>query len=664
MLTGSRAFEADGMSDTIAAVLRAEPNWEKLGPQVPEPITTLLKRCLEKDHKRRLRDIGDARLELDARGESAARPLATPAHRRERFLWIAAVLGLSLVALGAGAWAFRSRIPPPHEVRVEINTPPVSQPEDLASLALSPDGQTLVFVAGVEGQPRLWVRPLDSVASRPLPGTDGAAWPFWSPDSRSIAFYADGRLKRVDLDGGLVRTLTRALWGGGSWNREGVVLFAATPASPISRTSASGGGVGMAVTQLQKTHAGHSFPQFLPDGRHFLYYVNADPDVRGVWLAQLDGSTARRLFDADSAATYTSGHIIFARQKTVFAQEFDTERLELKGTPFPVEEGTTGSVFNFGSAAISAAAGGAIAFRNGSAHAERQFVWVDRSGKEIRKVGNPDNWTSPSASPDRSQLAALKRDATGNADIWLLETRRGVITRFTTHPKEDVFPVWSPDGNRIAFLSNRDDAFGLYQKRTTGFESEELLLGLGGVGAIVNDWSPDGQFLLYHTLGTDLGADLWILPLKGDGKPFPMIQTESDELDGQFSPDGRWIAYPSNSSGRFEVYLHPFPGPGAATQVSTGGGAQVRWRPDGRALFYIGVDGRLMEVPLQVAGDGKPLGGVPVALFTTRVGPAIQLAKPGSQYIVSADGQAFLMNTIVEAPDSPVRLILNWKPRR
>jgi Tol biopolymer transport system component len=554
---------------------------------------------------------------------------------------------------------------PPHMVRAEINTPPVSQPEDLPSIALSPDGQQLAFVAAVDGQPNLWVRRLDTGDARPLTGTAGAAQPFWSPDSRTVAFYADSRLKRIDLDGGLVRTLAQGIWGGGAWNRDGVILFASSPASPILRTSESSGGAGTAVTRLEKTHASHSFPHFLPDGRHFLYYVNADAEARGVWLGQLDGSTARRLFDADSAPAYASGHIFFLRQKTVFAQAFDPERLELKGTPIPVEDGAVPALFEFGPAALSASEGGAIAFRLGSASSNRQFVWVDRSGKDIRKVGNPDHWTSPSASPDFTQLAVLKRDATGNADVWLIETRRGVLTRFTTHPKEDVFPVWSPDGSRLAFQSNRDGFFGFYQKRTSGVATEELLLNKGAVGGILSDWSPDDQFLLYFTLGTETGSDVWALPLRGGGKAFPVVRTEADERDGQFSPDGKWIAYASNSSGRFEIYMSPFPGPGAAIQVSTGGGAQVRWRHDGRGLFYIGLDRRLMEAPIQVASDGRPIAGAAVPLFTTRIGVAIQPAVPGSQYVVSADGQSFLMNTLL--PDSgptPVRLIVNWKPQR
>ena len=664
MLTGRRAFAADGMSDTIAAILRDEPDWDLLGPRVPEPILILLRRCLEKDHKQRLRDVGDARLELESRGEWAARsPTRTANRRTERIVWMTAVAGVALIAVSVFALALRPTAAPA-TVRLEITTPPVSQPDDLASLALSPDGRALAFVASVDGQPHLWVRPLDSVVSRPLPGTGGAESPFWSPDSRSVAFFADGRVKRIDLDGGLVRTLTQGGYGGGAWNREGTMLFAPSPASAIVRMSASGQSAGTAVTRLEKNHASHSYPEFLPDGRHFLYYVIASPEARGVWLGQIDGPLARRLIDADSAAAYASGHIFFVREKTVFAQEFDAERLELKGTPFLVEDGMTGVITLSGHAPISAAAGGAIAFRLGSARGDRQFVWVDRSGREIRMVGNPGNWNSPSPSADLSRLAVAMRDATGNADVWLMETRRGILSRFTTHPAEDVFPVWSHDGSRIAFASNRSGELGLYQKADTGIGDEEVLLPPGSVAVLAADWSPDGKFLLYDRLGPEMGLDLWVVPL-GGGKPFPVIQTESDERDGQFSPDGKWIAYHSDHSGRFEVYLQPFPGPGAPVRVSTNGGAQVRWRQDGRELFYIGLDGRLMAVPIQLSADRPTVVGVAIALFATRVGYVIQPWVWGAQYVVSADGQSFLMSNFVEpAGPTPVRLILNWKPVR
>jgi Tol biopolymer transport system component len=665
MLTGKRAFDERDVSDTLAAILRGDPDWMMLGPQVPNPIITLLRRCLEKDHKRRLRDIGDARLELDAPSESAALSSVTTAGRRkERFAWMTAVVGLSLVALGLGAWAIRET-PVPREVRLEFNVPATWDPVDLASLAVSPDGQSVVFVAASDGEPKLWLRPLNSVELRPLPGTEDATNPFWSPDSRSVGFFAGALLKRIDLDGGLVRTLTDAEAGvGGSWNRDGVILFVPSPAYPIFRVSADGGAPA-AVTRLAEGHAGHWFPSFLPDGRHFLYYVATSPEARGVYVSQLDSATTRRLFDADSAAMYASGHLLFLRQGRMLAQEFDAERQEVKGVPFPTGiEGVMGDLARFGYPAMSAAPGGVIAFREGAAGAERQFVWVDRAGREMEMVGGRDRTgpLSPNLSPDGSQLALLRR-VNGNADVWLLEMRRGLLSRFTDHAAEDIFPIWSRDGSQIVFSSNRSGQMGLYQKRATGAGGETLVLPTTPGSIFASDWSPDGQFLLYETRGGKTKADLWALPLRGDRKPLPVVGGESNDRDGQFSPDGKWVAYDSDRSGRFEVYVQAFPGPGVARQVSTGGGAQVRWRPDGRELFFVALNGRLMAAPVQFTADG-PSAGIPVSLFATRIGRALQ-ANPGAQYIVSDDGQRFLMNTIVQdGSPTPIELMLNWRASR
>jgi serine/threonine protein kinase len=660
MLTGTRVFDADEVSDIMAAVLRAEPDWTKLAPQVPERITTLLRRCLEKDHKRRLRDIGDARLELDARSESAvASPATTAGRRHERFAWMAAAGVLSLVALATTAWAIRPSVPAA-EVRFDIAAPGVSDPVDFASLAVSPDGLSVAFVAAVDGQPHVWVRSLDSVASRPLKGTVGASLPFWSPDSRSVAFYADGSLKRIDLDGGLVRTLAKANYGfGGAWNREGTILVVQTPGSPIIRTSAEGA-VPTRVTRLDGKRVGHSHPHFLPDGRHFLYFVQGTPEVRGVYVSQLDGTTTRKLFDADSAAVYASGHLLFVRRATLYAQPFDLSRLEVIGVPFPVADEVSVTQL----AGVSAAAGGALAFRTGSASLQRQFVWFDRSGKEIGTIGDPDNENLfPSASPDLGQLAFFSRN-NGNVDVWLLDTRRNVQSRFTDHVATDLFPVWSRDGSRIAFASDRNTSgaiFGLYQKSATGTGGEELLLAAPD-GGFPTDLSPGDKLLLYQRDG-----HLWALPMAGtERKPFAVARTEFEERDGKFSPDGRSLAYVSNSSGEFEVYVQPFPGPGLKVRVSTRGGAQVQWRADGRELFYVALDGKLMAVPIDTAANGQSVTpGAPVSLFTTRIGRVIGPGGTGPQYVVSADGQRFLMGVFVHADSSnPIRLIVNWKPKR
>ena len=661
MLTGTRVFDADGMSDTIAAVLRAEPDWTRLPPHLPESITRLLKRCLEKDHKRRLRDIGDARLEIDAHAESAARGGATPPaltlSRRSRLMWLSAVAVLLLVTVALAAWATRA-MPAPAEVRFNIDTPGVSDLLDLASLAVSPDGLNVAFVAAVDGQPHVWVRSLDSVVSRPLTGTAGASLPFWSPDSGSVAFYADGSLKRIDLAGGLVRVLGKALFGfGGAWNRDGAILMVQSPASPILRTSA-GGTTPVEITRLDGKQMGHAQPHFLPDERHFLYFVQGTPDVRGAYVGQLDEPGTRRLFDADSAAVYISGHLLFVRRATLFAQPFNLSRLEPAGEPFLVADDVSGSQL----AGVSASAGGVLAFRTGTVSVERQFVWLDRSGKELGTVGDAaTEKLYPSASPDLGQLAFFSI-VNGNVDIWLLDTRRSVLRRFTDYVGVDLFPVWSRDGRRIAFNSDHNGKPGLYEKSTTGADTEELLLPGESGNVVASDWSPRDDVLLFQR-----DVDLWALPMRGrERKPFAVTQTEFEEREGKFSPDGRWIAYVSNNSGPFEVYIQPFPGPGQQVRVSTGGGAQVQWRADGRELFYIALDGKLMAVPVDMSANGQSISpGIPVPLFTTRVGRIIGPGGSGPQYVVSADGQRFLMSTLVQdGSSSPIRVIVNWKPQR
>ena len=417
------------------------------------------------------------------------------------------------------------------------------------------------------------------------------------------------------------------------------------------------------MTRLDAQQAGHRFPQFLPDGQHFLYYVAGTPENRGVYIGQLDGSKTERLLDADSAAVYaSSGQLLFARGGTLFAQDFDPVRLALGGNPFLVAEQVAVDVYG---AAVSASPAGPLVFRTGSGGAaQRQFVWFDRSGKAIENVGEPDiaNPIQPALSPDGRRVA-LSRNVNGNSDIWFLDTRRGVLSRFTFDATFDNFPTWSPDGSGVVFSSNRKGVFDLYQKPTTGAVNEELLLANAQSKNPV-DWSPDARFVLYRSSGPKTTNDLWALPLDGDRKPFPVVQTNFDERDGQFSPDGKWIAYQSNESGRFEIYVQPFPGPGGKSQVSNNGGAQVRWRRDGKELFYIALDDRLMAVPIRIASDGQTLeAGAPVPLFVTRIGSAASPNVTRQQYMVSADGQRFLMNTLTEEATSPITVILNWKAK-
>jgi eukaryotic-like serine/threonine-protein kinase len=667
MLTGKRPFPGEDLSDTLVAVLRDEPAWPALPIGTPPSIRRLLRRCLEKDRTRRLGDLHDARLELDDASDEPLDPIPSTARASRRYERLAWLAGLALVTVLAavailrrpGATPSTTSLP---EMRVEITTPPTTDP---SSLAISPDGQTLAFVAISDGQPRLWLRSLNAISPRPLPGTEGASAPFWSPDSRAVAFFADGQLRQIGVDGGLPRTLANAPGGvGGTWSRDGVILFSVL-GSPILRIPDRGGDP-MPATRLRAQQGAHYLPQFLPDSRHFLYWVVSGLEPNGVFVGQLDGSEPRRLLDADLPAVYApQGHLLFARQGALFAQRFDPNRLELAGTPFPVAEQVTGGLGV--RAAVSTSAAGPLVYRAGSAGGgERQLTWFDRSGRPLSQVGASFAATqlSPSLSPDGRRVALMRR-ANANIDIWLLDVERGVPTRFTFNSADDGRPVWSRDGSRIGFNSNRNGMHDLYQKYVSGAATDETLLLQTDQFKTSTDWSPDGHFLLYESIDPIRNMDIWALPLDGDRKPFPVVQTDFEEHGGQFSPDGKWVAYVSIKSGRYEVYVRPFAqGAGDEIRISSDGGDQVRWRPDGKELFYIARDDQLVAVPIRLGVNGGGVeAGTPVRLFATRVGGWAG-GLPGAQYVVSSDGQRFLMNTLSgEAVTSPITVILNWTPK-
>jgi dipeptidyl aminopeptidase/acylaminoacyl peptidase len=383
-----------------------------------------------------------------------------------------------------------------------------------------------------------------------------------------------------------------------------------------------------------------------------------------VYVARIDGSDSRLLFDADAAAVYAPAarHVLFVRQGTLFAQPFDPDRAIVSGEPRPVAEqvATLGDAATV--AALSASAAGPIAYRTGIGGGERQFEWVDRAGRQITTVGERDNafQNNISLSPDGRRLA-FNRLVGGNADIWLLDILRGGLTRFTTDPANDTYPIWSPDGSRIVFAARRHiTVTDLYSKPTTGAGSEAPLLTTNEV-KIPLDWSRDGRFILYLNVGATTGPDIWALPLDGSGGPFPLVQTKFVEKAAQFSPDGEWIAYQSDESGRNEVYIQPFHGPAARQQIYPAGGTQVRWRSDGNEVFYIAPDNRLMAVPMRFSRTARAVeADAAVPLFVTHVGPVQAFRQ---QYIVSADGQRFLMNSVIEeANTTPITIVLNWKP--
>src|SRR5262245_16896165 len=659
MLTGRMPFSRETVSETMAAVMMKEPDWNMLPANLPARVRGLLRRCLTKEPRNRLRDIGDARIaieEVQSGAEVDADVPQTRSSRRSKVLsGIAAVLFLAtILSLGALSVMYfnRRRPPTPPEIRVEVSTPSTADP---LSFAISPDGRQLVFSALNEGKSQLWVRPLDSLVVQPLAGTDGATYPFWSPDSASVGFFADRQVKRIDIAGGAPQVLANADAGrGGTWSREGIILFGDSAGS-VFRVPATGGEA-VAVTRTEPGQRSHRFPQFLPDGQHFIYFVEA----QGVYAGSLDGALSKRLADADVAAVVSpSGSLLFLRQATLFAQTFDFKRQELSGNPVPVAEQVAFDAAT--SASGFSATFGIVAYRTGPAGLVRQLTWLDRSGKSLGSIGAPDaaSLVGAELSPDGKRVA-VTRTLNGNEDIWLITAARGVPTRFTYGPALEHDPIWSPDGSRVVFASNRTGINNLFWKSSTGAGADELLLKSDRIN-MPNDWSSDGRFLLFRSTDPQMGRDLWVLRVAGDKKPFPFVKSPYEEREGQFSPNGKWIAYQSNESGRFQIYVQPFPGPGGKFQISVNGGAQPRWNKNGKEIFYLSLDSKMMAAPVRLSRDDQALeAGTPVALFAVRIagGPLPGISK--QQYAVSSDGQRFLVNlTANEGAASTITLIWN-----
>jgi serine/threonine protein kinase len=667
MATGKRAFEGKSAASVMGAILeRDPPAMSSLQPLTPPLLDHVVSRCLAKDPDERWQAAGDVMRELKwiagtpGRSETMAAP--TRHGRRERVAWAlvgVAVLGLMVLAVPATLYLRRAD-PEPVVTRLDVVTPPSSDP---FSFALSPDGRQLAFVARGEGGPRLWVRPLDQVTARPLSGTEGASYPFWSPDGRAIGFFADGKLKRIDVAGGTSQVLADVPGArGGTWNRDGVIVFAPQQ-SGLMRVAATGG-TPTTLTQLATGQGTHRWPQFLPDGRRFLFFVGlGQASTHGVYLGSLDGREPTRLLAGETAAVYAPpGLLLRVAQGVLVAHPFDAERgvVSTESVPLAQSVGADDGTFH---SAFSVSDAGVLAYRPGGL-ARRQLVWVDRTGKVAGVLGSPDDTAlgGPELARDGRRVAVV-RNVQGNFDTWLIEVARGTVSRFTFDAANDAPGVWAPDGSRIIFSSTRNGRWDLFVKPANGATDERSIL-VNEQDKTPLDWSLDGRVLLYASQDPKTGSDLWALPLAGERKPFPVVQTRFDERQGQFSADGRWVAYVSNETGSDEVYIRAFPGPGGKWQASTAGGIDPRWRRDGQELFYVAPDGKLMAVPIQIGADRSTLSpGAPVALFSTRFATGANvnlgwLSRP--QYAVAPDGR-FLMNVTVEdTTASPITIVQNW----
>ena len=663
MLTGKRPFRGDSMGDTLASVVKDTPDWSALPAGTPSHLRKMLERMLVKDRKERLQAIGEARIVLSrdregAVGAEESRPTPPSRSRLSRVLpW--AIATFVLLALFPVNVLHYLETPAPQRALNATLLPPENAEFDFsltyALPAISPDGTRIVFGARQKGgRQQLWLRRLDSATAQPLPGTEGAALPFWSPDSRWVGFGQDTKLKKIDIQGGPPVPVTDlpSTFRGGSWNSEGVIVFAGNATGPLMRVAASGG-TAVAASAGQS----HRYPWFLPDGRHFLY-ITSQPGDMPVQVGSLDepGKAGKVVAQAHSPAVYAQGHLLFLRENTLMAQPFDAARLETTGEAMPVAEGvpTFGAPTRLAGFAVSPA--GLLTFLSGTTAGQTQLLWKDRSGKVVGNLGERIGTTGNIAiSPDQKSVAV---GFGSPQDLWIYDAARGLPTRFTFDPANDREPVWSPEGKTLYFASARGKGnHNVYRKASNGTGAEELLLE-DAVDKTPASFSPDGRLLLYSRTDPKTGNDIWVLPITpatGGAKPEPRVflQTPFSEGRPQFSPDGQWVVYQSNESGQNEVYAAPFPGPGGKRQISSGGGTKPRWRKDGKEIFYHTEDGQLMAAEV-LARNGTLEVGKLQKLFDGIVTPR------GYLYDVSADGQRFLVADEGSATARPLTLLQNW----
>jgi Tol biopolymer transport system component/predicted Ser/Thr protein kinase len=670
MLTGRRLFQGDDLTDTLAAVVRDKPDLSA----VPAEVRRLLEKCLEKDPKKRLRDISGVQLLLES--ESPVEVQSRPRSTR----WPLAVAAAAVAGLASIAFIhFRETAPESQAVMFSVDAPADSSFYlQYGGFAASPDGRYVILaVRSKTGTSSLWVRPLDSLAARPLPGTEGGNFPTWSPDSRSIAFLADNRLKRIEIAGGAPLTLgdvaSSRVSPTGTWNRDGVILFGS--AAGLQRVSASGGGATpLTKVDPSRKETGHGYPQFLPDGNRFLYFVESgDPNVQGVYASSLANASQRQqILRTGAKAVYVPpagrypGYLLWLQDRTLLAQRFDPNALKLEDNPLSVGEGIGLNPGISVRSAFWASDAGLLVYFSNPLGTKRPVVWMSRDGKQLEEAAPVDAYIGLSLAPGAERMAMVRAERAGpgrqNFDVWLREFSRGVMTRLTFNPADYRTPVWSPDGKYVAFVSDgAGSVFQIYRKESSGSGSEERLTE-GDYSKSLLDWSKDGRYLLYRE-ETPTGRDLMALPLAGDRKPITIVKTGFLESTGAISPDGRWVAYASNDSGTNQLYVQAFPGDGTGPkgrwQISNGTAFDVKWRGDGKELYYETADGsgKVMAAAIQTGPEGVR-AETPRVLFTADF---FQLGL--HQFDVTSDGNRFLMMLNPSAEGNVDRLIVvtNWQ---
>jgi Tol biopolymer transport system component/predicted Ser/Thr protein kinase len=682
MAAARPAFPGTTTAEIFAALLTAEPPapsiYENGSPADLDPI---ISKALAKDRASRYQsmrefaaDLRGLKRQIEARqtaldlrrelgwiptGESnraISIPVAAPRAAMAVVLGWGLAAMMTAVAAVLAVFLFRQAPIEPHPIKFSFQPP---ENDTLGALTVSPDGSRLAYVAvDSGGRSHLLIRPVETLIAQTIADTEGAMYPFWSPDSRSVAFFSGGKLKRIDVTGGAVQTLCEATLSprGGAWNQSGVIIFAPDSTGPLYRVSARGG---QSQPAGPRGFYSQSWPSFLPDGIHFLYLNRGlQPEEAGIYVGSLDSKDSERLLAVDSNAAYATdvrgrGYVLFVRESSLMAQPFEPTRRKLKGEALPVIEPIAFDT-EAGQGFFSVSGNGMLVYYSSEGLGNTQLTWFDRSGKQVDSVDQPAAHLSGGAlSPDGKRVSMDRIDR-GNRDVWLIDLLRNSGSRFTFHPTADLTPVWSPDGGRVVFSLSKGGPFDLYQKISSGGGNEELLVKSGS-NNYPTDWSNDGRFIAYLQIHSATGFDIWVLPLDSR-KPFPFLSTQFDEDGARFSPDVHWIAYESNESGRTEVYVQRFSGEpaggGDRWQISTNGGVLPRWRRDGKELYYLSADRKLMAVEVKTGATFE--ASSPRALFQTR-------AVGYDSYDVAADGQRFLINVPAgEFVSSTAAVVINW----
>jgi len=657
MATGKRAFEGRTQASLISSIMKDEPRpIAELQPVSPPGLDRLIRQCMAKDPDERIQTAHDVRLQLEwiAEGGSQAgvpAPVAAHRKRRERTLFVFAGAS-ALAALAAVAWIALHRPVAAATIRFQFDPPTSIQAIDAPRV--SPDGRYVAFNAtDSTGVTRIWLRPLDALQATPVQGTEGTTRPFWSPDSRYLGFVAGGKLKKVQVSGGPPIVIGDTPTGSdGTWGRNDVILLDGRDRDPLLRVPA-GGGV-PAPEMAPDTSAGEAqvgWPEFLPDGRHYLFLASGKKSV--LKLGQIGSKSTRELLPCDSRVQYVPpGYLLFSRGGTLVAQRFDAGAGKVKGDPIPIaEQVLTNAV---GGADFSASETGVLTYATRSGLLGR-VVALDRAGRQLGALSGDLDVLHPALSPDGKRLAVRLRDIQkGTRDIWVIDLARRVSSRLTFGARNENYPIWSPDGSRVLFYSDAPDAQGLCAQPASGAGRSELILP--GTGELVaSDWSRDGRFVVYEKAAEQNRQDVWVLTMS-EKKAEPFLTGPYDESQPHISPDGRWLAYTSDESGRQEVYVQSFPTPGGKWQVSTQGGSDPVWRADGRELYYLASDQRIMTMPVAASTTFDVV--VPEPLFPVRV---LQPVGPRNHYGVTSDGQTFYVVAPLQGGSvGTTSVVVNW----